>query len=712
MTSPSRDQNRSQLSPLGGIWGEEAPQPDAALAVQEPDGPAFRFLNPPVEPDEIGRLAQYRILSVLGQGGMGIVFHAEDVQLQRPVALKLLRPEGAGDLTSRSRLLREARAAAAVKSDHIVTIYQVGMDNDVPFLAMEFLQGESLDSWLARGCRPALPEIYRLGRELALGLAAAHAKGLIHRDVKPTNIWLESPTGRVKLLDFGLVRSDRDPAKLTQSGLVLGTPAYMAPEQARGELLDARCDLFSLGVVLYRLCTGTVPFAGETTMALLTALAVRDPRPVRELNSSIPLELAALVECLLAKDPAKRPPSAQAVADTLQTMAARAEVSPVRDEVVTPVASSVFRAALPAQRPLLSGRAFFRWGALALGLLLAAGALGVLVGGSLLTGRGGRESASANPTTPVPDTVKEAPPAPKKAPDAGEEWLRRVAVLREPAEQVKAVVARLQQLNPGFDGKVTHTEQDGIVTRLEFQTDQVTNLAPLRALTCLQSLNCTGSERGKGQLADLSPLRGLPLTELVCARNQVSDLSPLEGMKLYHLDVSFCPRARNLAPLRGMPLADLTLYCCPGVVDLTPLEGMKLSRLDLGGTDVADLKPLHGMALTCLNLFGCNHVRDLTPLQGNPLRVLNITFCRQVSDLTPLRGLPLVDLSMEGCDQAEDVTPLADLKLTTLILTPSLVKRGLPELRRLESLKLLDTKSPPRLSAQEFWNKLDAGELK
>jgi serine/threonine protein kinase len=173
MASPSRDHSRSQPSPLNSLWGEGASP--AAPAVQEPDERAFDFLNPPQEPDEIGRLANYRVLSVLGQGGMGVVFHAEDLQLQRPVALKLLRPDAVGDLANRLRLLREARAVAAVKSDHIVTIYQVGMDNDMPFLAMELLQGESLDSWLCRGCRPTLPELLRMGRELALGLAAAHS---------------------------------------------------------------------------------------------------------------------------------------------------------------------------------------------------------------------------------------------------------------------------------------------------------------------------------------------------------------------------------------------------------------------------------------------------------------------------------------------------------------------------------------------------------
>src|SRR5262249_8483537 len=209
------------------------------------------------------------------------------------------------------RFLREAQAAAAVKHDHVVTIYQVGEDRGVPFLAMEFLQGESLDDWLKRGRRPNASQVVRLGREIARGLAAAHDKGLIHRDVKPANIWLDREhAGRVKLLDFGLARAAGDNVHLTQSGCIVGTPAYMAPEQGRGEKVDHRCDLFSLGVVLYRLATGELPFTGATTMALLTALAVENPRAVQEINATLPPALANLIMRLLAKDPAARPPSA------------------------------------------------------------------------------------------------------------------------------------------------------------------------------------------------------------------------------------------------------------------------------------------------------------------------------------------------------------------------------------------------------------------
>jgi formylglycine-generating enzyme required for sulfatase activity len=190
------------------------------------------FLAPPERPDEIGRLGPYRILAVLAHGGMGVVFRAHDPVLDRPVALKAMLPGEAAVLTARERFLREARAAAALKHPHVVTIHQVGEDRGAPFLAMEFLEGEPLDDRIRREGRLPLAEVLRIGRETALGLAAAHARGLVHRDVKPANLWLEGATGQVKVLDFGLAWAPADQTHLTQVGMIVGTPAYMAPEQA------------------------------------------------------------------------------------------------------------------------------------------------------------------------------------------------------------------------------------------------------------------------------------------------------------------------------------------------------------------------------------------------------------------------------------------------------------------------------------------------
>ena len=174
--------------------------------------------------------------------------------------------------------------------------------------------------WLKKGRKPTLAQILRIGREMARGLGAAHQRGLIHRDIKPANVWLEAPQGRVKILDFGLARGAKDDSQLTQSGAILGTPAYMSPEQANGQKVDHRTDLFSLGCVLYRLCTGKMPFKGETTMATLMCVVTEHPRPVHEVNPAIPRVVSDLVAQLMAKDPEGRPASARGVVEAIQAI--------------------------------------------------------------------------------------------------------------------------------------------------------------------------------------------------------------------------------------------------------------------------------------------------------------------------------------------------------------------------------------------------------
>lgn len=316
-----------------GIVGGLPPMAPAGELTEE----ALTFLAPPQQGDEIGRLGPYRILRVLGQGGMGIVFLAEERQLQRLVALKVLRPALAASPAARQRFLREARAAAAIVDDHVVTVLQVGEDQNLPYLAMQLLEGETLEARLQREGRLPPEEALRIGQEIAHGLAAAHERGLVHRDIKPSNIFLENLSARiqapslllagqeetkkvpelsrVKLLDFGLTRAAGG-GDLTREGLLVGTPAYMAPEQARGQEVDARSDLFSLGCLLYHILSGRKPFEGGTTMAILRALELEEPPPLHEV-APVPLELSRLVHQLLAKNPAQRPASAHQVADAL-----------------------------------------------------------------------------------------------------------------------------------------------------------------------------------------------------------------------------------------------------------------------------------------------------------------------------------------------------------------------------------------------------------
>lgn len=287
----------------------------------------YAFLAPPMGSEEIGWLTHYRVTRLLGAGGMGFVFEAEDTHLRRTVALKVMRPELAENVAFRQRFLEEARAAARLASDHIITVFQVGTAEDVPFLAMQYLHGESLHTRLEREKRLPPNLAAYIARQAAAGLADAHESGLIHRDIKPANLWLEAdrPGGnfrRVRILDFGLARPDDRDAKLTASGMIVGTPHFMAPEQAGGHDIDGRADLFSLGCVMYTMLTGQLAFDGKSTMAILMALASRTPPPVDTVIPECPRALSDLIQQLLAKVVDQRPDSAVTVVEELDAILA------------------------------------------------------------------------------------------------------------------------------------------------------------------------------------------------------------------------------------------------------------------------------------------------------------------------------------------------------------------------------------------------------
>jgi tRNA A-37 threonylcarbamoyl transferase component Bud32 len=273
---------------------------------------------------------------------MGAVLLADDPLACRRVALKVMRPELASEPGGRQRFLREARLAAGLEHDHIVPIYQVAEaavegQGLVPYIAMPLLKGETLQARVEREPRLSVAEVLRIGREIAEGLSAAHEKGLVHRDIKPANVWLEARPGepgssshggglagspRVKILDFGLAREVGGVEQITRARSLLGTPAFMSPEQVNGEALDARSDLFSLGAVLYQMATGQMAFHGPSLTAVLRAVGEDDPAPPDRLNPELPPELAELIVRLLAKDRESRPASARAVADELRAIEA------------------------------------------------------------------------------------------------------------------------------------------------------------------------------------------------------------------------------------------------------------------------------------------------------------------------------------------------------------------------------------------------------
>jgi formylglycine-generating enzyme required for sulfatase activity/serine/threonine protein kinase len=395
---------------------------------EDDDESVLDFLQPPTRPGALGRLGHYEVLEVLGSGGFGIVLKAFDEMLHRVVAIKVMAPRLASTSPARKRFLREARAAAAIRHESVVDIHAVA-EEPIPYLVMEYIAGETLQQKLDRIGPLEVPEVLRIGQQVAKGLAAAHALGLLHRDIKPGNIMLEDGVEqRVKITDFGLARA-ADDASLTQSGYVAGTPMYMAPEQALGHAIDHRADLFSLGSVLYVMCSGRPPFRAANTLAVLRRVAEDTPRPIQEIIPEVPAWLCAVVARLHSKNPADRFSSAKEMADLL----ARYEAQLHRHEGMSPLSSVPRAASEPAPaasepvasaRPQIggtpesgppaapeatrNGRRRLRWlvplaaGTVLMGVLVLAGVVLVLAGVVLVRAlRQPRGEAPADPKAPV-----------------------------------------------------------------------------------------------------------------------------------------------------------------------------------------------------------------------------------------------------------------------------------------------------------------------
>ncbi len=354
------------------------------------------FLAPSDKPDVLGTLGAYEVQEVIGQGGMGVVLRAYEPALQRRVAIKVMAAAVAGSAMARQRFTREAQAAAAVCHEHIVAVHGVHEVQGLPYLVMQYVAGESLQERLDRDGALALSDVVQIGLQTASALAAAHAQGLIHRDIKPANLLLENGLARVKITDFGLARM-LDDARLTQSGVIAGTPEYMAPEQARGEDVDARADLFSLGAVLYAMATGVPPFRGATAIAVLRAVNDETPPPLRTRNPAMPAWLEALVAQLLAKNPDERIQSAGEVAGLLDGYLAHLRQPDLPAPTLAPLWSAASRKNL-ASRVHLPTKPSSR--------LFAALSLAVLVLGIGLTFVGLQVGpAGKNPDEPAADIV-------------------------------------------------------------------------------------------------------------------------------------------------------------------------------------------------------------------------------------------------------------------------------------------------------------------
>ncbi len=278
---------------------------------------SLEFLRESDYPGALGRFGRFEIVEVLGSGGMGVVLKGYDRSLNRYSAIKVLAPHLASSGAARQRFSREAKSAAAVVHEHVVPIQTVDEENGLPYFVMPVIDGQSLQQRVHDRGPLTVTEVLRIGRQIAEGLAAAHAQGLVHRDIKPANVMLENGVERVQLTDFGLARA-ADDATMTQSGVLAGTPQYMSPEQARGEEIDHRSDLFSLGSVLYFMCTARSPFRAETTVGVIHRVTSEDPRPPRSINHEVPAWLEAIILKLLSKEKASRFESAADVAKLLE----------------------------------------------------------------------------------------------------------------------------------------------------------------------------------------------------------------------------------------------------------------------------------------------------------------------------------------------------------------------------------------------------------
>ena len=618
------------------------------------------YLTPSTKPGSLGTLGHYEVMRVLGQGGFGTVLKAFDEKLHRMVAIKVLSRQLAATSPPRKRFIREARAVAAIKHENVVQVYSVE-EQPLPYIVMELVDGSTLQDKMDEAGPIDIPEVLHIGRQIAAGLAAAHSLGLIHRDIKPANVLLEKGVVlKVKITDFGLART-ADDASLTQSGTITGTPLYMAPEQAKGAKLDSRADLFSLGSVLYALACGHPPFRAATTLAVLRRVTEDTPRPLQEIIPETPNWFVAIVDKLLAKDPADRFQTAQEVADMLADSQSQVKQHvTVRDIAKIPDAK-------PRGRKIPSGKMVAYSG---IAICLLAGIVAIAAGlfrRNLEPKPNDNSVAAVQPTKP---TVQSAEPSPD----------------RKAAEHVLSIGGEVRL--------------HGVNREIQALADLPPEPFELAAIMLRKNKQVT--DAGLAACSGCKKLTHLDLVETKITDTGVAHFAGnknLVVLNLAHTSVS----DEGLAHFQGnTDLTELWLGVMPKVTDRGMVyfkDCKKLTRLWLGGNYLTDKGVAHFKG--CKNLLDLSVMNTSVTDQG----LSHFQDCKNLKFLW-LHGTKLTDTGLAYFNECHDLTEvyldktnfsnswLTHLKNNKNLNTLSLTKTsasdgGLPLLKEFKNLKFL-----------------------